>query len=258
MASLSNKPKKVASLYDQSGGVALEILEALIPRLGVAPEGWLRAGGLLGAGMALRWLARQPGGRRLVGDTLVGVGLLTAYAYRDPERDLFDTAPDFIYAPADGRILSLTELEVGPEFIGGPAFRLDIASHFLDVPMLRAPMAGRVQFIHNPPGISAGSLGIETRAGLRLLLELRPDVSNSLRLPAPIAGRPLSLRPQAGQMVASIEKIGVRGLGIPILTSLYFPSESTYLLCKIGEPIQAGMTLVGRLKPELVNTEAMR
>lgn len=232
-----------------SANYALEMVESLIPRPKIAREGWLRSGLVLGAGLLARNLSNRLGWLRSIGNILTGLGFLTAFAYRDPERDAVGQATDFIYAPVDGTVLSITEVADEPRFIGGPAYKIEIASHILDVAVLRTPMPGRVQYMNCPPGLAAGSLGLEIAGGKRLLLDYRPNLETGLRLPALISDPGFVPRIQAGQTLTPIAKIGLRGFGVPLLTTLYFPVEGFYILSQAGFHVQAGMTIVGRTIP---------
>ena len=233
-----------------SANYALEMVESLIPRPTIAREGWLRSGVLLGAGLLARGLSNRLGWLRSVGNLLTGLGFLTAFAYRDPERDPVGQSADFIYAPVDGTVLSVTEVADEPRFIGGPAYKVEIASHILDVPVLRTPMPGRVQYMNCPPGQAAGSLGLEIAGGAHLLLDYRPDLQTRLRLPALLSDSGFMPRIQAGQTLATIATIGLRGFGVPLLTTLYFPVEGFYILSHTGLHVQAGMTIIGRTIPQ--------
>jgi hypothetical protein len=229
---------------------AREMVESLIPRPKIAREGWLRSGVLLGAGLLARSLSSKLSWLRPVGNILTGLGFLTAFAYRDPERNSVGQAADFVYAPVDGTVLSVTEVADEPRFVGGPAYKIEIASHILDVPVLRIPMPGRVQYMNCPPSLAAGSLGLEIAGGKRLLLDYRPNLETGWRLPASISGPGFLPRIQAGQTLTPIAKIGLRGFGVPLLTTLYFPVEGFYILSQAGFHVQAGMTVIGRAIPE--------
>jgi hypothetical protein len=233
----------------QHSHYALELIDSLIPRPTIAPEGWPLAGGLLGAGLATSWLAKRAGWLRPVSQSLTGLGLLAAFVYRNPEREALGQAEDFIYAPADGTLLSISEVAEEPLFIGGPAYRLEITSHIFDVAVLRTPMPGQVLYIHRPPNEAVTHIGLETANGQRLLISCQPDLRTPFRLPSLLTSNSPSLRVQAGQNLPTIAPIGVRGLGIPMLTTLHFPAKGYYILCHTGLHVQAGMTAVGRSDP---------
>lgn len=234
--------------------VGREFVSSWSPRLKIAREGWLPVGLLLGVAGLLRGLAERTENRRvkyvlrLMGNISFNLGLLTAYAYRDPYREPLGNAPDYFYSPVDGKILAVERVEE-PLYLQGPAYRIKISSHVMDVPVQRTPMAGQVRYVHREEGEGEGEplkVGLETDRGLPLLLTYQPDNDVKVRLP----GRQgLSLWVEAGQSLYTVERLGVRGLGVPLLTTLYLPVEGVDVLGMVGQHVQAGMTIVGRVKP---------
>lgn len=242
---LATNPK---TSKNNSTSIIMEMAGDWLPRPAVAREGWGRTGALLGAAGLLWRTSRPTGWPRRTARLLLGLGLLTGYAYRDPQREPIGNALDYIYSPTDGTIISVEQIEDEPTFVGGPAYRVRLASHLLDVPMQRTPLPGLVRLIHQTDSQSA-QLGLETVRGRRLLLTYQPDSDARLRLPRPLSDPQIvHLRPQAGQFLEVTRKFAVRGLGHPLLTDLYFSTQDTDILCRAGEHVQAGMTVLARLK----------
>jgi len=174
---------------------------------------------------------------------------VTAYSYRDPHREPLGNASDFVYAPADGTILRVEPVEDEPLFIKGPAYRILITSQPLDVPVLRAPLPGQVEYIlqKTDDGTSVGVKGSENR---RYLLNFRTNPYKRVSLPRPLAAsEPVELFSEAGQTFPVVEKVGVRGFGIALLTTLYVPQKDFEILIRTGQHTQAGMTVLGRIRP---------
>ncbi len=234
---------------EERGNYFVELFISLIPRPTIAYEGWLRMAILFGLGIVAWWAAKWAGWLRPVGNALAALGTLTAFAYRDPERENIGRASDYFYAPVDGKVISVAEIADEPIFVGGPAYKIEIASHPLDVPIQRTPIPAQVRYINQPANEPISQLGLEISGGQRLLLTFQPDTYQKLRLPTPLAAPLISFRTEAGRTLTSIEKIGVRGFGNPLLTTLYLPVEGSNILCRIGEHIQAGMTIIGRIPP---------
>ncbi len=235
--------------------VLVELASSWTPRPRVAREGWAWVGGLLGLGLLAGSLSRlKEGGRlsgflRVIGLALSGAGLMTAYAYRDPQREPLGTASDYVYSPADGMILSVQKVEDEPLFLNGPAYRIEITSHILDVPIQRSPLPAQVRYIHQNTGEGA-KLGLETPTGQPLLLTFQLNPHTRFGLPFPLAPeRVIFIRPQVGQSLKTVEEIGVRGFGTPLLTTLYLPIKDMDILCRHGQHVQAGMTVLGRIQP---------
>jgi phosphatidylserine decarboxylase len=240
------------------------------PRLGLAQEGWgrtavfLAAGGIIAQlGQRLEKQAKNGPGRGagvlldLGGRALLGLGLFTAFLYRDPERDPVGTDPDFVYAPADGKIVELEQNVTEPRFINGPAHRITIASYLWNVHIQRAPVAGQVRYVYyesgegKEPAHYLGIISVGAQSERRVLLVQQPDRVARFRLPeALVENAPGTLRIAAGDRIEVSEKIGLTGFGQPALISLYLPATSEVdILCSNGQPTQAGMTVLARFKP---------
>ena len=151
-----------------------ELLSAAMPRPKVIKSGWPRIIGMLALVGLFRWLAGRQFPPRVRGffGKLSKLGVfaaaVTAYSYRDPHREPLGNASDFVYAPADGTILRVEPVEDEPLFIKGPAYRILITSQPLDVPVLRAPLPGQVEYIlqKTDDGTSVGVKGSENRRSI--------------------------------------------------------------------------------------------
>ncbi len=240
------------------------------PRLGLAQEGWGRIAAFLATGGIIAQLGQRLGkqaknglGRTagaaldLGGRTLLGFGLFTTFLYRDPERDPVGTDPNFVYAPADGKIVGLEHNITEPRFISGPAHRITIASNLLNVHIQRAPVSGQVRYVYYESGegkdpthyVGITSTGEEGERRVLLAQQLNP--ASKFRLPPRLAeSSPGKLRIAAGDNIQLSEKIGLAGFGQPTLVSLYLPAiPSLDILCSNEQHTQAGMTVLARFKP---------
>lgn len=234
-----------------------ELLTTVLPRPRLVRRGWPRIAALFGLAALFGWLSARPFpawlGRFFGGLARVslGSGLVTAYVYRDPRREPLGNAPDYIYAPADGTILKIEEVADEPLFIKGPAYRLLITSQPLDVAVIRTPLPGLISYIHRdgaPQGPT--TVGIKAGEGRRLLLDFRPNPYKLVSLPQPLASSaPVELFGEAGQSPDVAGRLGVRGFGVALLTTLYLPQEGIDILCRTSQHTQAGMTVLGRIKP---------
>ncbi len=237
-----------------------ELVSAVLPRPRIVKEGWPRVISLLGLAGLFGWLSSRPLPARVAGllGSLAKLGLgaaaLTAYSYRDPHREPMGNASDYIYAPADGTILRTERVEDEPLFIKGPAYRLLITSQPLDVPVLRTPLPGQIDYIHQKSD-EATTVGVKTRDRRCLLLSFRSNPYKRLSLPQPLASKePVELFAEAGQSFPVVERLGVRGFGTALLTTLYLPQDNIEILCRAGQHTQAGMTVLGRIKPGAAGT----
>jgi phosphatidylserine decarboxylase len=234
------------------------------PRSTVAHEGWLRTGGFLAAGGALtalgRWMQRRPKSRRylnigrlvrLSGQGILGLGAFSVLFYRDPERFPLGSDPDFVYAPADGKITEITYDVDEPKFVGGPAIRIIIASGLLDSHIQRTPVHGQVRYVFKEDDqanyLGIASQGIEAERRVLVVQQHKPAL---LRFPQWLSDNtPGLLRVQAGAKLELCQKIGLAGFGQPTEVALYLPQKpSLEILCTVGQHVQAGMTVLGRFK----------
>jgi hypothetical protein len=232
-----------------------ELLSAAMPRPKVIKSGWPRIIGLLALAGLFHWLAGRKFPPRVQGffGNLSKLGLfaaaLTAYSYRDPHREPLGNATDFIYAPADGTVLRVEPVEDEPLFIKGPAYRVLITSQPLDVPVLRAPLPGQVEYILQKTD-DATTVGVKSAENRRYLLNFRANPYKRVSLPQPLAAKePVELFTEAGQTFPVVEQLGVRGFGIALLTTLYVPQKDFEILIRTGQHTQAGMTVLGRIRP---------
>ncbi|HEX2916442.1 MAG TPA: hypothetical protein VH186_37125 [Chloroflexia bacterium] len=234
----------------------IEILISYTPRPRIAREGFTRLGIFLGGALLMRWLAGRFKNKalaaisRLASNLLLGAGLFGLYAYRHPHRIPMGNAPDYIYSPVDGTVQAIEEISEEPLFLGGPAYRIEIASNLLSVPVQRTPLPGTVRYIYTQPKDQNYKLGLITENGTRLLLDMKPDSRSNLRLPSPLGEKEaILLRPEAGQSLGVTEHIGVRGFGVPTVTTLYLPTGGIDITGLKGMKVQAGKTILGRIKP---------
>jgi phosphatidylserine decarboxylase len=86
------------------------------------------------------WLA-------IIGVILV---LFMAFFFRNPRRD-GPEMPDSLLSPADGRVMSVTEMDQA-DFIDGPAVRITIFLSIFNVHINRSPMTGTVLWRQYRPG----------------------------------------------------------------------------------------------------------
>lgn len=257
--------------------VLLEILDDWLPRPKFAPEGLTRVLPTIGTGLGLLTLAnrakRPPtlipalsgdgevtgvksiipeqaaaGWLRLAGWSALGAGLLTAYAYREPQFEPAGYAPEFSFAPVDGKFLTADRIEDEPVFLKSAAYKILIISHLLDLPVVRAPFAGQIQFVYNRPGEPL-QIGLEDADNHRVLMTFEPSpYRRDISLPVPFADRDLIfMRKQAGEPVQALEKIGVRGFGRSIMTTIYLQTDVSGLLARLGKQCRAGLTVLSRL-----------
>lgn len=181
----------------------------------------------------------------------LGVSLAyTLFFFRDPERVPLGSDHTRLYAPVDGRILSLEEVDE-PKFIGGRATCITFAISPFSVQLHRSPVMGQLHyfFIEMLPQSRTNYLGIVTPGNHRVMLSQSWKGGKNL-LPAPLGEhRPASVRVEVGMPLNTSQKIGVSGFGFRQIVRLYIPADNMVeFICKSGMPSKAGSTILGRYR----------
>lgn len=171
--------------------------------------------------------------------------LWVAYFFRDPER-VGERGPDVLIAPADGRVVMITEVDE-PAFIHGKAKRVSIFMNVFNVHVNRYPASGTVRFVHYNPGrfLNAAtekssleneqmSVGLE-HDGVRILV----------RQIAGLIARRIVTYSREGETVEQGERMGIIRFGSRV--DLFMP-PSADVLVREGEMTVAGTTVVARLR----------
>jgi phosphatidylserine decarboxylase len=171
--------------------------------------------------------------------------LWVAYFFRDPER-VGERGPDVLIAPADGRVVMITEVDE-PAFIHGKAKRVSIFMNVFNVHVNRYPASGTVRFVHYNPGrfLNAAtekssleneqmSVGLE-HDGVRILV----------RQIAGLIARRIVTYSREGETVEQGERMGIIRFGSRV--DLFMP-PSAEVLVREGEMTVAGTTVVARLR----------
>lgn len=107
----------------------------------IAREGWpfILLPLAVGGGLLL-------GGLLWLGGLLLGIGIFSAFFFRDPERPV-PTGAGLLVSPADGKVVQVTSAPPGHE-----GTQISIFLSVFDVHVNRAPMAGRIVKVEYSPG----------------------------------------------------------------------------------------------------------
>jgi phosphatidylserine decarboxylase len=173
------------------------------------------------------------------------ITLWVAYFFRDPER-VGERGPDLLIAPADGRVVMITEVDE-PAFIHGKAKRVSIFMNVFNVHVNRYPTSGTIRFVHYNPGrfLNAAtekssleneqmSVGLE-HEGIRILV----------RQIAGLIARRIVTYSREGEQVEQGERMGIIRFGSRV--DVFMP-PSAEVLVRVGEMTVAGTTVVARLR----------
>ncbi len=150
---------------------------------GINYSGYLAAFAILIAGLA--WFVDMAKGLEVflwcVSALIALAGLFILFFFRNPKR-VSTASPLAILSPADGKVLSITEIDE-PEFIGGKAVKVSIFLSLFNVHINRSPLEGTVLLHHYREGQmlpafkshasdinERNTIGIETADGFRILV----------------------------------------------------------------------------------------
>jgi len=208
-----------------------------------APEGrWFIVGAwavaLVLIGMAM---ARTSAGW-VVAAALWGVLAVWVVAFfRDPER-VWSRGDRLIVAPADGKVVSVTDVDE-PAFFSGRALRISIFMNVFDCHVNRYPTDGTVAYRHYNPGEfghagaekaslsnEQSSIGLATARGKVLIRQI-----------AGLVARRIVTDHEPGQAVRQGERLGMIRFGSRV--DLFLPLD-TRVLVHVGDTTRVGVTVV--------------
>ncbi|HEX2949896.1 MAG TPA: phosphatidylserine decarboxylase [Armatimonadota bacterium] len=194
-----------------AGGIALTGLSALAdPRLAIAP--------------------------------LALTGLIT-YFFRDPERAQ-PTDLNYLYAPADGHVMLVEEIEED-RFIHGPAYRVAIFLSLFNVHVNRSPVDGVVRYLEHVPGTFHAAWRKESEPGNERQY-VGMDTDHGPLVVMQVAGllaRRIVCWPQIGDELVCGERFGM--IKFSSRTDLIFPRSVARPIVQPGMPVKGGITPLG-------------
>jgi len=174
----------------------------------------------------------------------------SAFYYREPEQTLLGRDAEFFYAPADGKVVAIEQVEE-LNFIQGQALRITLAIGPLALHILRAPCAGRIEYIFVEQNAKDWTkyIGLRDSQGRKFLLGQVTSQRQGWKLLRLLGSPgPHSTILTAGQQIQQNDKIGVAAWGWRTQVTLTIPVETKFeLLLRQGQPTQAAMTVLGRV-----------
>ncbi len=163
--------------------------------------------------------------------------------FRDPERE-GPRGHDLVLAPADGKVVSVREIEE-PTFHGGPTNRISIFMNVFDVHVNRYPTAGTVAFRDYHPGrfLHAASekastdneqstVGLATERGKVLVRQIAGLVARRI-----VTDHAVGTRVEQGARMGMI-RFGSR-------VDVFLPT-TTRVMVGVGDRTKAGLTVVAQ------------
>lgn len=215
----------------------------------VVKDGYSLIIGLPVAGVVLGMVAQQWVGRGLaVAFYVLGLMgcLFMLYFFRDPERTPVCGEDEFVSA-ADGTVRSVEYMEE-KRFLKCPAVRISVFLSPLNVHVNRHALGGVIR----EAGYTAGRhlLTLDPRSSevnehSSILVEGEKTRCLERQIVGPIVRRVVYWQ-EAGARVEKGQRLGMMKFGSRM--DLYFPSAEVEAVVKRGDKVQAGLTVVARLK----------
>lgn len=169
--------------------------------------------------------------------------------FRDPAREIARRA-DILYAPADGRITEVVELD-HHDLIRGPCHRVRIFMGLFSTHINRMPCAASVRSIEFRPGkfVSATKpKSAKLNESNTLILAPQAPFAGPmmLRQIAGIVARTIVCHARVGQAFESGERFGMVKFGSG--SELVIPrQDGLKILVSVGDSVKAGLTEIAKL-----------
>jgi phosphatidylserine decarboxylase len=168
--------------------------------------------------------------------------LFTIYFFRDPERKIVAESGQIV-APADGKVLSIDEVEE-KGFIGGRCKRVSIFLSIFNVHINRAPLGGTVGMIHYSPGkfAIASTMDASLNNESNFIGIGGEDIKVAVKQITGAVARRIICYCKPQQSLQTGERIGMIRFGSR--TELYVPLDCE-ILVSVGQKVKGGISLVG-------------
>lgn len=223
----------------------------------LAPEGFPLIAGAVVIALALATIGFVLGGLGWILTVLGAVALgFTVWFFRDPVRIPPEDTSTLLLAPADGKVIEMVE-EHDSLYIRGHVRRLSIFLSPLSVHVNRIPADGVVEFHRYVPGEylvawhpKASEKNERSEIGVR-------HPSGTPVLFKQIAGavaRRIVYYPRPGDRVKAGDRFGIVKFGSRM--DVIVPPQIEFDV-EIGQRVQAGVTVIGRLPVEVGVSEAV-
>jgi phosphatidylserine decarboxylase len=168
--------------------------------------------------------------------------------FRNPRRAI-PADVDAIVAPADGKVVDVTELD-HYDFLDGPAVCIGVFLSIFNVHINRSPRAARVVAMHYKPGEFLDARNPEAAIRNEFMWigfedANRPGLRFAVRQISGLLARRIVCALRPGQPVSRGEVFGMIKLGSR--TELILPRHAVRVEAKVGDRVRAGSTVVARV-----------
>ena len=183
---------------------------------------------------------------------VIGAAYLLFF-FRDPERATH-ADPTAVVAGADGRVMSVACLKED-KFLKTDCVRISIFLSLFDVHVNRAPIAGRSIFLGYFPGkrlFTFQEKSSELNQHNKILIEGKQTRCLVNQIVGPVCRR-VVYWPDHNKAVnvAMGERIGMMKFGSRL--DIYLPIGDVEVICKPGDTVRAGETIVAHLKTGVIS-----
>jgi len=183
------------------------------------------------------------------------VGLVWLWAvsfFRDPQRKI-EQHPQVLYAPADGKVTEVVELD-HHQAIGGPCVRIRIFLSIFNVHINRMPCAAKITSVKRQPGKFLNAMkaesALENESNTLMLDPADPVVGPVMvRQIVGLIARTIVCHVQPGDSLVSGQRFGMIKFGSG--TEMIVPKQDGLkVLTQEGDAVRAGLTALIRLGEE--------
>jgi phosphatidylserine decarboxylase len=185
------------------------------------------------------------------------VGILVAWFFRNPRR-VVPQGDNLVISPADGKVVTITEIE-HDEFIDGPAVEIGVFLSIFSVHINRMPISSRVIELRYKPGKCLNALRPESaRENEQLALHIEgnnfPHRRMIVRQITGAIARRIVCWLKPGDELAAGEQLGMIKFGSR--TDLVLPrEEGLEIRTSIGEMIHSGTSILAEYSDKSNNDQ---
>lgn len=173
--------------------------------------------------------------------------LFLLFFFRDPRREVSAAADGSVLAPADGKVVDVSEA-FERTFLDGKSRRISVFLSVFDCHVNRFPVSGKVAGTRYFPGkfdVAFRADSADSNERLSTLVELEDGVRVVVVQVAGFLARRIVSRLKLGDELERGERFGMIRFGSRV--DLYLPLE-TKVAVRVGQKVRAGETVVAWLK----------
>jgi len=224
-------------------------------RVPIAAYGWrelLVVGGLFGAAAVVGFLAFPVPFNVPAGLLALALLVFVVSFFRDPERPL-PQDEHLVVSPADGTVADIQEFRDHP-FMKGPCHRVGIFLSVFNVHVNRAPLTGRVEWLHYKPGAyldardpAASEENEAQDVGFRVVDAEGREHPVLVRQIAGLIARRIVCDLEEGEIRRRGERFGMIKFGSR--TEIFLPVDLVEeLQVRVGDKVRGGLSVIARLR----------